>query len=300
MNSPFPNSYNGDEISTDRYNGCCVSRKAISWYWRQPLENLRRYGKAPYRVAVVHGGPGAPGEMAPVARELETDWGVLEPLQSADTIAGQIEELHAALSTYADPPIVLIGFSWGAWLSALFAERFPRLVSKLILIGSGSFKEEYITDMQITRLERLPSVERRELTQLLEIMAVQERATKSIFRRVGKLFSKADAFDPLPAGAEIVDFQVEVYRGVWPEAAELRRSGELLASAARIQCPVVAIHGDYDPHPAEGVREPLEPILTDFRFFLLERCGHKPWIERHARAPFFEILHNELRLMLET
>src|SRR5215510_9607502 len=32
------------------------------------VENHRTYGSAPYTVAVVHGGPGAAGEMAPVAR----------------------------------------------------------------------------------------------------------------------------------------------------------------------------------------------------------------------------------------
>jgi hypothetical protein len=34
------------------------------------MKNLRIYGKAPFNVAVIHGGPGAVGEMAPVAREL--------------------------------------------------------------------------------------------------------------------------------------------------------------------------------------------------------------------------------------
>jgi len=29
------------------------------------MENLRKYGKSPFSVAVVHGGPGAPGEMPP-------------------------------------------------------------------------------------------------------------------------------------------------------------------------------------------------------------------------------------------
>lgn len=58
------------------------------------MKNLRCYGKAPYRVAVIHGGPGAPGEMAPVARELSSLCGILEPLQTKTTIQGQLEELH--------------------------------------------------------------------------------------------------------------------------------------------------------------------------------------------------------------
>ena len=63
----------------------------------------------------------------------------------------------------------------------------------------------------------------------------------------------------------------------------------------KIQCHVVAIHGDYDPHSAEGVQKPLTVILKDFRFILLKNCGHKPWIERWARDEFYQILKDELR-----
>jgi translation elongation factor EF-4 len=57
--------------------------------------NIRKYGSAPYRVAVVHGGPGAPGSVAAVARELAKGCGILEPLQTATTVAGQVDELRA-------------------------------------------------------------------------------------------------------------------------------------------------------------------------------------------------------------
>ena len=57
---------------------------------------------------------------------------------------------------------------------------------------------------------------------------------------------------------------------------------------------MVAIHGDTDPHPADGVQIPLEAVLKDFQFILLKNCGHKPWIERRAREEFFRILDKEL------
>jgi len=50
------------------------------------METLRKYGKTPFKVAVVHGGPGAAGEMAPVASELVSVCGVLEPLQTASSL----------------------------------------------------------------------------------------------------------------------------------------------------------------------------------------------------------------------
>ena len=97
------------------------------------MTNLRKHGKEPFRIAVIHGGPCAPGEMAPVARELSADWGVLEPLQTAASVEGQIEELHGVLNDNADLPVVLVGFSWGAWLGFMLAALYPAFVRKLIL-----------------------------------------------------------------------------------------------------------------------------------------------------------------------
>ncbi len=114
------------------------------------------------------------------------------------------------------------------------------------------------------------------------------------FARFGAIFSKADTYDALPEADDPVEFRADIFKAVWPEGAELRRSGRLLEHAAAIRCPVVAIHGDYDPHPAEGVRRPLSGAIRDFRFVLLERCGHKPWIERHARDEFYRILNREI------
>ena len=84
------------------------------------MVNVRKYGGKPYRIAVVHGGPGAPGEMAPISRELSSSMGVLEPLQTATTIEGQVEELKIVLFENATLPITIIGFSWGAMLSFIF------------------------------------------------------------------------------------------------------------------------------------------------------------------------------------
>jgi pimeloyl-ACP methyl ester carboxylesterase len=107
---------------------------------------------------------------------------------------------------------------------------------------------------------------------------------------------KTDAFDPLPHRGEDdeVEIRGDIMQRVWAEAAALRQSGELLKLAGQVQCPVVALHGDYDPHPAEGVERPLARIITDFRFIRLEACGHEPWIERQARDRFFAILGREI------
>jgi pimeloyl-ACP methyl ester carboxylesterase len=259
------------------------------------MNNLRSYGKAPFHVAVIHGGPGAPGEMAPVARELAVSGGVLEPLQTCTTLEGQVQELQHVLEHHGTCPVTLIGFSWGAILSFIFTARYPHSVTKLILVGSAVFDDRYAVDIARTRLERLSADERRSSLILNGMLNDQtEQHNDRIFAELGQLFSRTDAYDPLPLPDEVIAYQYEIFRNVWSDAEILRKNGHLLSLGRQISCPVVAIHGDYDPHPADGIRIPLSQVLGDFRFILLERCGHRPWIERAARNRFFKILNKEL------
>jgi len=259
------------------------------------MKNLRKYGNKPFNVAVIHGGPGAPGEMAPVARELSSVRGVLEPLQTATTLEGQVQELKAVLEKNGDLPVTLIGFSWGAMLSFVFAAQYPSFVKKLILIGSGAYEEKYAANIMKTRLSRLREEEREEALSLLETLnapAIEDKNT--LMARFGKLISKADSYNPLPLDSEILECQYDIYQSVWEQARELRSSGKLLELGKRIQCPVVAIHGDYDPHLSDGIKDPLARILKDFRLIPLEKCGHCPWIERSAKDRFYSILKKEV------
>ncbi len=248
---------------------------------------------------MIHGGPGAGGEMAPVARELAPAWGILEPIQTAATLKDQIEELRLALHAHAEPPVALIGYSWGAWLSWMVAARYPTLVKKLILVSSGPFEAQYVAQLHATRMARLSEGERATFKRVIAALGDPAAEDKdALLTQLGALAARSDSYDPLddaPDAADRIGPRGDLFQAVWEEAARRRESGELLALAERIQCPVTVIHGDYDPHPAAGVREPLANALADFSFVLLPRCGHTPWIERHARAAFYQALRAALR-----
>ncbi len=259
------------------------------------MESPRTYGVAPFQVAVIHGGPGAPGSMAPVARELARDRGVLEPLQAADSLQGQVEELRGVLEQYARTPVTLIGASWGAMLSFICAAHRPTLVAKLILVGSGVFEAHYAASITPTRLSRLTAAERAEAEAIMRTLDDPAHNNMDAhLARLGALLDRTDAYDPIALPSEALEVDYHIHRRVWADAEQLRSSGALLALGKRIWCPVVAIHGDYDPHPAAGVRDPLTSVLSDFRFILLDRCGHEPWLERQARDAFYAILRREL------
>ncbi len=254
------------------------------------MKRVRKYGEPPFKVAVVHGGPGAAGQLAPVAKELSRTFGVFEPLQTAASIEGQIQELHDVLESNAHHPVTLIGHSWGAMLSVLFAAKFPALVKKLILVSCGPLEASYTSsDVMKNRLGRMSIEQKAELDaafKKLDDPKVQDK--NAVFTQLGRLASKTDSYEPI--SDESVEAQYDIFKSVWSEAESLRSKGVFIEAVKNIRCPVFAIHGDYDPHPFDGVKRPLSTFLKDFRIILLEKCGHYPWIERHARNKFYSIL----------
>jgi pimeloyl-ACP methyl ester carboxylesterase len=259
------------------------------------MKKLRKYGGKPFNIAVIHGGPGAPGEMAPVARELSSIRGILEPLQTAMTIEGQVKELKIALDKNGSLPITLIGFSWGAMLSFIFAAYNPSYIQKLILISSGPYEEKYAMNIFRTRLNRLSAEEREKAVFIMETLSGNANENKnSYMAQLGDILFIADSYNPITYNSEILECQYDIYQKIWEQVRELRSSGNLLKLGKKIECPVIAIHGDYDPHPFEGIRASLSQILTDFNFKLLKKCGHYPWFERNAKDQFYYILKKEL------
>jgi pimeloyl-ACP methyl ester carboxylesterase len=147
-------------------------------------------------------------------------------------------------------------------------------------------------------MERLDVSEREIFRAAVTALQNPEIEEKDLYlAELGALTAKADAYDPATECCEEearTGLRGDIFQSVWQEAARKRRDGELLDLAGQVRCPVLAIHGHDDSHPAEGVRKPLDQAVERFRFILLERCGHKPWIERHARDAFFHILEDEV------
>ena len=192
------------------------------------MEPFRRYGSNPFRVVVIHGGPGAVGSVAPIARTLGQTRGVLEPLQTATTLDGQVEELRLVVQHNATPPVIFIGHSWGAWLSALVTAAYPDLVCKLILVGSGPFEEQYVPKIAVNRFKRLSPPEQEEYLQLVNLLdrSAVSGSTLSL-SRLGELSDKADSYDPIELPNDTTDLDgitdpAEMYQSVWPQATSLR------------------------------------------------------------------------------
>lgn len=249
---------------------------------------VRLYGKAPYKIVLVHGGPGAIGSLRGFAQELAelSQIGVMEALQSKYSIAELIEELYNQIKDNCIDKVILIGHSWGAWLAALFAEKYPELSEYIVLVGSGPLEDKYVSEIAIRRFQNL-SVEDDAIFQRL----IDKQATDEDMEIIPNILEKSDNYCLEGREKHKADkADSEMHNKVWSEAAKLRTDGELLKSFKNIKNKICLIQGQVDPHPVEGVTIPLQENGIPCETYVLEKCGHSPFMEKYAKEEFYKIL----------
>jgi len=258
-----------------------------------PDIEVRTYGAGSREVVLLHGGPGAPGTMAPLGRALADAFCVLEPLQRRAglvplTVARHVADLHAVMPARA----ALVGSSWGAMLALSFAAVHPDRVTGLALVGCGTYDEAsrqtYKQEMA-RRWEAVCGDERRSLEQDLA-QATSDEERERVFGLLAALATRAQGHDPLPAPDEGLAPDRLGHLETWADVLRLQAEGKEPAGFAGIAAPAVMIHGAEDPHPGRSTYETLLAFLPQLEYVELPRCGHVPWSERHARVPFFALL----------
>ena len=245
-------------------------------------------------VALIHGGPGSPG---PINRL--KDW--LHPIQPtkvlhqrSHSLAALIQELHHQLKPN-NKRWILIGHSAGAWLSGLYAIHHPENVLKLIWIGAGPIENRYVQTIHQTRLERLPADQQNLFLDCMDVLNGQipgdMENTLSLLQSLVRL---TDNRHPDPAEQADYPIDRQAFLALSAEWNQLRASGALSQMFRSIPCPVISLHGEYDPHPAAGVSEPMQSHPS-FTQIILPTCGHTPWCEQYGSDFFFQKLKEMLK-----
>lgn len=249
---------------------------------------VRLYGKAPYKIVLVHGGPGAIESLKGFAQELAelSQTGVVEALQSKYSIAELLEELYIQIKDNCGDKVSLVGHSWGAWLAALFAEKYPELIEHVILIGSGPLEDKYVPEIGTRRFQNLSAEDGAILQRLID-----NQATDEDMEKIPNIFEKSDNYCIESREEHRADkADSEMHNKVWSEAAVLRTSGKLLTSFKNIKSKIYLIQGEDDPHPVKGVTIPLQENGVLCETYVLEKCGHNPFMEKYAKDEFYKIL----------
>jgi pimeloyl-ACP methyl ester carboxylesterase len=254
----------------------------------------REYGTAGPLVVLLHGGPGAPGYMGPVARGLAGDFRVIEPFQRQSgakrlSVSVHIEDLDEVIQAHrriSRSPPVLVGSSWGAMLALAYGARYPGSVAGFGLIGCGTFDEESRARFRATLDSRMDEALRLRLARLdIEIPDPDER-----LRRRAELLFPLYAYAPAHSDLEVEGVDAVAYAQSWNDMLRLQGEGAYPEGFRSISEPVMMFHGKWDPHPGGLIRKSLLPFLPHLEYHEWDRCGHYPWMEQEVADDFFHVL----------
>jgi pimeloyl-ACP methyl ester carboxylesterase len=261
---------------------------------------VRSYGTSGPTVIVLHGGPAAVGNAAPLARGLADSFRVVEPWQRGSseeplTVARHVADLHELIGLLGSfTPPALVGESWGAMLALAYAVEHPDNAAALVLVGCGTFDLEARARMRAILDERMDGDQRRRLERLDEEVPDADKRLEAKYAIIGSLHD----CDPLPPeddpAAKAVPFDVRAHNETWHDMLRLQAEGVYPAAFAAIKAPVLMLHGGYDPHPGKMIRDSLARYIPHLEYREFECCGHSPWRERAARDEFFAVLRRWL------
>ena len=253
---------------------------------------LRVYGTAGSPVIVLHGGPGAPGYMAPVARGLADRFRVVEPLQRGSgaqplTVARHVADLHQVVVSHCTDVLpALVGHSWGAMLALAYAAAYPDCVTSLVLVGCGTFDPVARSRLQAIRESRMDDEMRRRMACLPEAIPDPDER----LRALGDLVMLLDSHELITSTQELEACDARAHHETWEDMVRLQEEGFYPAAFSAIDAPVIMLHGALDPHPGRMIQASLAPYLPHLEYQEWERCGHYPWLERAVCEEFFAVL----------
>jgi pimeloyl-ACP methyl ester carboxylesterase len=250
-------------------------------------------------VVVLHGGPAAAGEAAPIARGLADSFRVLEPWQRGSselplTVARHVADLHELVEGRCEGSRpALVGESWGAMLALAYAATHPASAGPIVLIGCGTFDSAARARMLANLEQRMDEDTRRRLERLPKEFSDPKEMLKKRYELTRTLYM-VDPVATDQGNEDCESFDVLAHNETWEDMVRLQEEGVYPAAFAAIRSPVLMLHGAGDPHPGQMIRASLEPYLPQLEYREWERCGHSPWLERAVRDQFFAVLRDWL------
>jgi pimeloyl-ACP methyl ester carboxylesterase len=253
---------------------------------------VREYGRGTELVIALHGGPGAAGDVAPLARALGKQWHVFEPFQRGSgerrlTVASHVQDLDDLISERCGTSHpVLVGHSWGAMLALAYAAAHPSTPAALALIGCGTFSLAARAEFEARLAARLTPTDRTSIARVDEMQADADHRLAAL----GRLMTRVYAHDLEDIPGDVATIDAAAHDQTWEDMLRLQHEGVYPAAFAAISAPILMLHGDADPHPGRLICEDLRRHVPQLEYQEVPRCGHSPWLERQAKAVFFELL----------
>jgi pimeloyl-ACP methyl ester carboxylesterase len=178
-------------------------------------------------------------------------------------------------------------------LALAYAAEHPEDAGPLVIIGCGTFDVESRKRMHSILEERMDESTRNQLAAIPKKYPDPDAQLMKVFELNRPLY------DYNAAGCErrespVVSFDMRAHKETWQDMLKLQEGSIYPSAFSSIKSHVLMLHGAYDPHPGRMIRDSLTPHLPQLEYRELDKCGHRPWIERAVRNDFFVFLKSWL------
>jgi len=268
-------------------------------------------GKGPALI-LCHGGPGAEDYLDGLVELLPEGFEILRYDQRGGgkskgpgpyTVAQQVADLEMIRQELGIEQWILMGHSWGAFLTLAYAAKHPERVQALVHLNGTGVDKDW---QKVYRVNRRKALEPTEQLEYLNLKQDFDSACAGGKRRSGQrikaLNFKADLHDTEHVTSLLKQHQYTVQRQIqdaliedWNTSLNQEDFREQVKS---LVCPALFIHGNADPRPSQGAQE-LAKCLEQGQYVALSDCGHYPWIEtpKHLQEhlnSFLDSLHTSV------
>ena len=247
------------------------------------------------RLFLVHGGPGAdhayllPQMLRLAERYRVVCWdqrgGGRSKTDAREPIGWRthVEDMARVLRERGagDDGAVIVGYSWGALLTmlyALFAPADAPAPGRLVLIDPAPIARQYRAAFEAEFARRQASEAVSALRSELAASGLRERDPEAYRQRAFEL-SVAGYFAHPERAHDLTPFRVtgRVQQSVWESLGDFDLEPELVALRER---PVLVVHGREDPIPLASSEAAAHAM--EARLVVIDDCGHVPYVEQPA------------------
>jgi proline iminopeptidase len=201
-------------------------------------------------------------------------------LGSGQTVSSAVADLEALREHWGHDRWIVGGHSWGALLALCYAVTHPDRTAAVLYVSGPGLTPPPERPAARRREERLTADERAELERLL----AQPSRDAAAATRIAHLRWRTDFSDPGKAPdfhrSPLFDHprNPDAAAALRASAEALVRTGTLAADAARLDVPVLVLHGRDDPGPVESARA-LADLVPRATLSVIDGVGHNPWLE---------------------
>lgn len=185
---------------------------------------------------------------------------------SAEFFTTALHDLFAQLRLQN---VVLAGNSFGGQLAMLYALHYPEIVSKLVLVNSGGFRNWTAEEIALTEsrfTEQAIAAVTPQINAILFANVFSKRSETSV-RYLEKQNSKLQRSD-YPAYAYVV-----------ARSIHLSLTSYLMDRVRELRCPTLLLWGEQDPVLPLPQAEMALKYLKNGQLKTLPGCGHAPQLE---------------------